>query len=67
MADAMLRWKSTLVGQIFLASVLVVTLALVSLTVVFLASQQSAFQQELESRASALASFWRVSPPFLYW
>jgi signal transduction histidine kinase len=57
MADAMLRWKSTLVGQIFLASVLVVTLALVSLTVVFLASQQSAFQQELESRASALASF----------
>ncbi len=64
MADAMLRWRSTLIGQIFLASVLVVTLALVSLTVLFLVSQQSAFQQELEIRAGSLASFLATQAAF---
>lgn len=57
MAEPVLRWRSTLIGQIFRASVLVVTLALVSLTVLFLVSQQSEFRQELEIRAGSLASF----------
>jgi signal transduction histidine kinase len=45
-----------MVGQIFLAGVLVVTLALGSLTALFLFSQQAEFEQELEIRAGSLAS-----------